>query len=52
MKRNIPFELKGKPIEIETTTWSDFYYGGKAAAKQKTGFEARSEFNRAGLWAS
>ena len=34
MKRGIPFEFGRKSMETETTTWSDFFNGGKATVEQ------------------
>ena len=43
------FEFEGKSTENETTTWSEFFNGGKATAKQILGSDERNRSKRAGL---
>ena len=45
-------ELVGKSMETETTTWSEFPYGGKAIVEQILASEERNKSKRAGLWES
>ena len=44
-----PCEFDRKPIETETTTWSEFPNGGKAIVEQKLASEERNKSKRAEL---
>ena len=43
------FEFDKKPMETETTTWSEFTNGGKTIVKQILATEERNKSNIAGL---
>ena len=43
------FEFEGKSMENETTTWSEFFNGGKATTEQILGSDERNRSKRAGL---
>ena len=45
-------ELVGKPMETETTIWSEFPNGGKAIVEQIPASEERNKSKWAGLWES
>ena len=46
------YELFGKSMETETSTWSEFLNGGKAIVEQILASEERNKSKRAGLWES
>ena len=45
-------EYDGKPMETETTTWSEFPNVGKAITEQILESEERKKSKRAGIWES
>ena len=46
------YELDGKSMKTETTTWSEFSNGGKAIVEQIVASEEMNKSERAGLWES
>ena len=46
------FELTGKSMEAETTTWSEFPNGEKAIVEQILKSEEINKSKREGLWES
>ena len=49
MKLGIPFQVDGKSMETEATTWSKFPSGEKANVEQILVSEYRNKSKRAGL---
>ena len=45
-------EFDGKSMETETTTWLEFFNGGKAIVEQILASEEGNKSKRAGLWES
>ena len=45
-------EFDGKSIETETTTWSEFFNGGKVIVEQILVSEEINKSKRAALWES
>ena len=52
MKRGILFWVYWKSMETETTTWSEFFNGGKTIVEQILASEDRNKSKRAWLWES
>ena len=51
-KGTSPCEYKGKSMEAETATWSEFANGGKTIVEQILASGERSKSKIAGLWES